>query len=124
LDQRLNLGIVYKSSTVLQAVTDELMKDYAFSPDSTFAWRLMTHSKDLTSARVVRRRSTSRTTPSRVDEYSDPSLWGPENVSVALEGGGDLLGMLANETEQMQKAMIQLGSCIKRSLDPLSPNLS
>ncbi len=60
---------------------------------------------------------------SAYDEYSDPSVRGPENVSFALEDGGDLLGIPANETEQMQKALIQLGSCIKRDLDPLSPNL-
>jgi hypothetical protein len=57
------------------------------------------------------------------DKYSDPSVRGPENVSVALEDGGDLLGMPANETEQMEKALIQLGSCIKRGREPLSPNL-
>ena len=55
-------------------------------------------------------------------EYSDHYPRGPENVSVALEDGRDLLGIPANETEQMQKALIQLGSCIKRDLDPLSPN--
>ena len=56
--------------------------------------------------------------------YDNPILRGPENVSVALEDGGDLLGMPANKRVQRQKAMIQLGSCIKRGLDPLSPNLS
>jgi hypothetical protein len=55
-------------------------------------------------------------------EYSDHYPRGPENVSVALEDGRDLLGIPANETQQMQKALIQLGSCIKRDLDPLSPN--
>ena len=56
-------------------------------------------------------------------KYDDPYLRGPENVSVALEDGGDLIGMPANEREQVQNALIQLGSCIKRGLDPLSPNL-
>ena len=60
---------------------------------------------------------------SAYDKYSDPSVRGPENVSVALEDGGDLLGMPANEAEQARIALIQLGSCIKRGLDPLSPNL-
>ena len=60
---------------------------------------------------------------SAYDKYSDPFLRGPENVSVALEDGGDLLGMPANEAEQARIALIQLGSCIKRGLDPLSPNL-
>jgi hypothetical protein len=58
------------------------------------------------------------------DMYSDPFLRGPENVSVALEDGGDLLGMPANEAEQVRIALIQLGSCIKWGRDPLSPNLS
>jgi hypothetical protein len=61
---------------------------------------------------------------SAYDKYHDPYLWGPENVSVALEDGGDLLGMPANEAEQARIALIQLGSCIKWGLDPLSPNLS
>jgi hypothetical protein len=56
--------------------------------------------------------------------YDDPYLRGPEDVSVALEDGGDLLGMPANEAEQARIALIQLGSCIKWGLDPLSPNLS
>lgn len=55
--------------------------------------------------------------------YDDPFSRGPEDVSVSLEDGGDLLGMPANETEQAKIALIQLGSCIKRGLDPLSPNL-
>jgi hypothetical protein len=55
------------------------------------------------------------------DTYSEPT--GPKNVSAELEDGGDLVGMQANDTEQMQKAMIQLGSCIKWGRDPLSPNL-
>ena len=55
--------------------------------------------------------------------YDDPFLRGPENVSVALEDGGDLIGMPANETEQAKIALIQLGSCIKWGRDPLSPNL-
>jgi hypothetical protein len=58
------------------------------------------------------------------DMYSDPFLRGPENVSVTLEDGGDLLGMPANEAEQVRIALIQLGSCIKWGRDPLSPNLS
>jgi hypothetical protein len=58
------------------------------------------------------------------DDYCDRYVLGPENVSAELEDGEDLLGMPANEREQVQKAMIQLGSCIKRGLDPLSPNLS
>ena len=58
------------------------------------------------------------------DKYSDPSIRGPENVSVALEDGGDLLGMPANEADQARIALIQLGSCIKRGLDPLSPNFN
>src|SRR5215204_4977257 len=57
------------------------------------------------------------------DTYSDHYPRGPENVSVALEDGRDLLGMPANEREQVQNGLIQLGSCIKRDLDPLSPNL-
>jgi hypothetical protein len=55
--------------------------------------------------------------------YDDPFSRGPEDVSVSLEDGGDLLGMPANETEQAKIALIQLGFCIKRGLDPLSPNL-
>jgi hypothetical protein len=55
-------------------------------------------------------------------EYSDHYPRGPENVSVALEDGRDLLGIPANEAEQAKIALIQLGSCIKRGLDPLSPN--
>jgi hypothetical protein len=55
--------------------------------------------------------------------YDDPYLRGPEDVSVALEDGGDLIGMPANETDQGKIALIQLGSCIKWGLDPLSPNL-
>jgi hypothetical protein len=58
------------------------------------------------------------------DDYCDRYVLGPENASAELEDGEDLLGMPANETVQMQKAMIQLGSCIKRDLDPLSPNLN
>jgi hypothetical protein len=58
------------------------------------------------------------------DDYCDRYVLGPENVSAELEDGDDLLGMPANEREQVQKAMIQLGSCIKRGLEPLSPNLS
>jgi len=57
-------------------------------------------------------------------EYSDHYPRGPENVSVALEDGRDLIGMPANEREQEEIALIQLGSCIKWGLDPLSPNLS
>jgi len=57
------------------------------------------------------------------DKYHDPYLWEPENVSVALEDGGDLIGMPANETEQAKIALIQLGSCIKWGREPLSPNL-
>jgi hypothetical protein len=56
--------------------------------------------------------------------YDDHYPRGPENVSVALEDGSDLIGMPANEIEQMQNALIQLGYCIKWGLDPLSPNLS
>jgi hypothetical protein len=56
-------------------------------------------------------------------EYSDHYPRGPENVSVALEDGRDLIGMPANEREQVQYALIQLGSCIKWGLEPLSPNL-
>jgi hypothetical protein len=56
--------------------------------------------------------------------YHDHYPREPENVSVALEDGGDLIGMPANETEQAKIALIQLGSCIKRGRDPLSPNLS
>jgi hypothetical protein len=55
--------------------------------------------------------------------YHDPYPWGPENVSAALDDGGDLLNIPANEREQVQNALIQLGSCIKRGLDPLSPTL-
>jgi hypothetical protein len=51
--------------------------------------------------------------------YHDHYPRGPENGSAELEDGDDLLGMPANETEQMQKAMIQLGSCIKRGLGPV-----
>jgi hypothetical protein len=58
------------------------------------------------------------------DKYHDHYPREPENVSVALEDGGDLIGMPANETEQAKIALIQLGSCIKRGRDPLSPNLS
>jgi hypothetical protein len=58
------------------------------------------------------------------DDYCDRYVLGPENVSAELEDGEDLLGMPANEREQVQKAIIQLGSCIKTGLDPLSPNLS
>jgi hypothetical protein len=57
------------------------------------------------------------------DKYDDPYLWGPENISVALEDGGDLIVMPASEIEQVQNALIQLGTCVKRGLDPLSPNL-
>jgi len=57
-------------------------------------------------------------------KYYDPIFRGPEDISVALEDGGDLLGMPANEAEQARIALIQLGSCIKWRLDPLSPNLS
>ena len=46
---------------------------------------------------------------SAYDKYSDPSVRGPENVSVALEDGGDLIGMPANERVQRQNALIQLG---------------
>jgi hypothetical protein len=55
--------------------------------------------------------------------YDDHYTRGPENVSVALEDGGDLIGMPANERVQRQNALIQLGSCIKWGRDPLSPNL-
>jgi len=58
------------------------------------------------------------------DDYCDRYVLGPENVRAELEDGEDLLGIPANEREQVQKAIIQLGSCIKRGLDPLSPNLS
>jgi hypothetical protein len=56
-------------------------------------------------------------------KYDDPFLRGPENVSVALEDGGDLIGMPANERVQVQNALIQLGCCIKWGREPLSPNL-
>jgi hypothetical protein len=56
--------------------------------------------------------------------YDDHYPRGPENVSVALEEGHDLIGMPANEIEQMQNALIQLGYCIKWGIEPLSPNLS
>jgi hypothetical protein len=56
-------------------------------------------------------------------KYDDPYLRGPEDVSVALEDGGDLIGMPANERVQRQNALIQLGCCIKWGRDPLSPNL-
>jgi hypothetical protein len=55
--------------------------------------------------------------------YRDPYPWGPENVSAALDDGGDLLNMPANERDQVQNALIQLGSCIKWDREPLSPNL-
>ena len=56
-------------------------------------------------------------------KYDDPFLRGPEDVSSALEDGGDLIGMPANERVQRQNALIQLGSCIKWGREPLSPNL-
>jgi hypothetical protein len=56
-------------------------------------------------------------------KYDDPYLVGPEDVSSALEDGGDLIGMPATESVQRQNALIQLGSCIKRGREPLSPNL-
>jgi len=60
---------------------------------------------------------------SAYDKYSDPSVRAPEDVSSALEDGGDLIGMPATESVQRQNALIQLGSCIKRGREPLSPNL-
>jgi hypothetical protein len=55
--------------------------------------------------------------------YDDHYPREPENISVALEDGRDLLGMPANETVQKKIALIQLGYCIKWGLDPLSPKL-
>jgi hypothetical protein len=57
------------------------------------------------------------------DEYLERISFGLPYRSAELDAGEDLLGMPANEEVQVQNALIQLGSCIKRSLDPLSPNL-
>jgi hypothetical protein len=57
------------------------------------------------------------------DEYTDRYVWWPQHVTDALDDGDDLLGMPADDTEQIRAALIQLGSCIKKGLDALSPDL-
>ena len=58
------------------------------------------------------------------DEYDERISFGLPYRSAELSAGEHLLGMPANDRVQEQNALIQLGSCIKRDLDHLSPNLS
>jgi hypothetical protein len=84
------------------------------------------HEKFPLAAEVFARRDEKEIRESALAAYAkfdDPYLRGPEDVSVALEDGGDLIGMPANDRVQVQNALIQLGCCIKWGRDPLSPNL-